>query len=128
MTDVIFCPFIPVLIEAKIVNTLDQLEKIVVRSMPLFVIIAVVAGCSTQLTPEAKKVRQIAATSSSGCSFLGAVSASESLGLDIAGDTESAFNKMRNQVAALGGDAFVLTNSTSSFDSTNVQADAYACG
>ena len=97
------------------------------RGLLFLMTVAMVAGCTTELTPEAQKVRQIAIGASSACSFLGAVSTSEVMGLDIAGDTESAFNKMRNAVASRGGNAFVLTNSTSNYDSTNVQADAYVC-
>lgn len=97
------------------------------RGTRILIIVLMAAGCTTELTPEAQKVRQIAIGASSSCSFLGAISTSEVMGLDIAGDTESAFNKMRNAVASRGGNAFVLTNSTSNFDSTNVQADAYAC-
>ena len=90
-------------------------------------IVALAAGCSTELTPDARLVRQISTDASSLCTFLGPVSASEAFGLDVAGDTESAFNKMRNEVARRGGNAFVLTNSASNLDSTNVLADAYSC-
>lgn len=86
-----------------------------------------IAACTTELTPEAQLVRQIPAETLPRCTFLGPVSGSEAFGLDIAGDAESAFNKMRNAVAARGGNAFVLTNSTSTNDATNVQADAYKC-
>lgn len=85
------------------------------------------ASCSTELTSDALRVRQISAVESSKCKFLGPVSGSEAFGLDIAGDAESAFNKVRNEVAARGGNSFVLTQSTSSDEATNVQADAYNC-
>ncbi|WP_363322726.1 DUF4156 domain-containing protein [uncultured Litoreibacter sp.] len=94
-------------------------------TFPFFIFL--LASCSTELTPGAQLVRQISTAMTSECTFLGPVSGSESLGFDIAGDAESAFNKVRNEVAARGGNAFVLTNSTSSDVATNVQADAYRC-
>ena len=49
------------------------------------------------------------------------------MGIDTGGDADSAFNKVRNAVAAKGGNAFVLSNSVSNGFGTNVQADAYRC-
>lgn len=114
-------------VEPNWLTKLDKSEKMNMRGTLVLMIVAMVTGCSTELTPEAQNVRQIAIGASTSCAFLGAVSTSEAMGLDIAGDTESAFNKMRNAVASRGGNAFVLTNSTSNYDSTNVQADAYDC-
>lgn len=99
--------------------------------MKKFVFIAplvAVAACTTELTEEAMKVRRIPAAIESGCQFLGPVSGSESLGMTIAEDAESSMNQVRNKVAELGGNAFVLTGSNSSYyDGSFVQADAYRC-
>ncbi len=99
----------------------------VIRKLGLVVCALSIASCSTELTSEAMLVRQISTDASAKCSFLGPVSGSEAFGIDVAGDAESAFNKVRNEVAARGGNAFVLTQSTSTDEATNVQADAYIC-
>ncbi len=87
----------------------------------------VLLGCSTPLTPRAQLVRQIPAETVTNCRFLGPVSATEMFGLTSGHDAASALNKVRNEVAARGGNAFVLTNTTSSEAATNAQADAYDC-
>ena len=85
------------------------------------------AGCSTELTPEAQLVRQITPQMTSNCKFLGPVSGTEIMGMTLADDTNSALNKLRNEVANRGGNAFVLTNSASTLDGANAQGDAYSC-
>lgn len=87
----------------------------------------VLAGCSTELTSGGANVRQVSLSAASTCTFLGPVTGSEAFGLDIAGDTQSAFNKMRNSVAERGGNSFVLSSTSSNADITVVQADAYRC-
>ncbi|WP_366866426.1 DUF4156 domain-containing protein [uncultured Roseobacter sp.] len=87
----------------------------------------VLSGCSTELTSGGANVRQVSLSAVSSCTFLGPVTGSEAFGLDIAGDTQSAYNKMRNSVAALGGNSFVLSSTSSNTDITVVQADAYRC-
>ena len=93
---------------------------------PLSVII-VLAGCSTELSQAGKSVRQISLQSANACQFLGPVTGSESMGLDEAMDVTSAYNKVRNAVAQMGGNAFVVSSSSTSSASTVVQADAYKC-
>lgn len=93
---------------------------------PLSVII-VLAGCSTELSQAGKPVRQLSLHSANACQFLGLVTGSESMGLDEAVDVTSAYNKVRNAVAQMGGNAFVVSSSNTSSASTVVQADAYKC-
>ncbi|MEQ5826095.1 DUF4156 domain-containing protein [Sulfitobacter sp. NFXS29] len=85
------------------------------------------AGCSTELSQGGKKVRQISLQTADACQFLGPVTGSEAMGLDEAMDVTSSFNKVRNSVAQLGGNAFVVSSSSTSTASTVVQADAYSC-
>lgn len=86
-----------------------------------------VSACSTELTPQAQLVRQITPQMTDSCQFLGPVSGTELMGLTVADDTDSALNKVRNETAARGGNAFVLSNTTSSLDGSIAQGDAYAC-
>lgn len=86
-----------------------------------------VSGCVTEMTPEANTVRQISPDVATACRFIGPVSGSEMWGLGTAQDVRSALNKLRNEVAAKGGNAFVLGHSSTRDDGTIVQADAYRC-
>ncbi len=87
----------------------------------------ILAACSTELAPDAKLVRQISLAKADTCSFLGPVTGSESMGLDESMDVQSSFNQVRNTVAGLGGNSFVVSSTNTSFASSVVQADAYAC-
>lgn len=97
------------------------------RAIYISFITLAIAGCSTELTSDAQLVRQIPAETKTNCKFRGPVSGIELFGLTTAHDASSALNKVRNQVAARGGNAFVLTSMTSNADGTNAQADAYFC-
>lgn len=88
---------------------------------------AFVSACSTELTTQAVAVRQISLVGAEKCKFLGPVSGSEFFGLTVAGDAQSALNKVRNSVAGIGGNAFVLTQTISNGDGTVSHADAYLC-
>ncbi len=90
-------------------------------------LILVTAACSTELTPAGQQVRQVSIITAENCQFLGAVSRAELLGLTPAQGAGSALNKVRNDVAAKGGNAFVLTTSTTTDDGSFAQADAYLC-
>jgi hypothetical protein len=86
-----------------------------------------VAGCSTDLTSEGAQVRQVSLSAATSCEFLGSVTASESMGMDVAGDVQSSFNKLSNEVAERGGNAFVLSTTNTSGFETVVRGDAYRC-
>lgn len=97
------------------------------RQIIICLAVVAVTGCSTDLTSKAQLVRQIPAETKSKCNFLGPVSAMELFGLSTAHDATSALNKVRNEVANRGGNAFVQNSITSNPDGTSVQADAYFC-
>ena len=84
-------------------------------------------ACSTELTQGGKSVRQISLQSANQCQFLGPVTGSEALGLDVAMDVTSSYNKVRNAVAQMGGNSFVVSSTSTSSELTVVQADAYNC-
>lgn len=84
-------------------------------------------GCSTELVPGAERVRQISPGMTSSCTFIGPVTGSESMGLGIAEDVESAYNKVRNATYQRGGNAFAVSSTSTSSAITVVQADIYAC-
>ena len=84
-------------------------------------------GCASQLTHKGRMVREIQPDWATNCEFLGVLDASEGSGWDVPDDRRGALNGIRNQVATLGGNAFVLSQSTSNLFRTLVQADAYKC-
>jgi hypothetical protein len=112
---------------AKCSQKLRPLRRNTLRQIIVCLAVLVVAGCSTELTSQAQFVRQIPAETKSKCKFLGPVSAMELFGLSTAHDATSALNKVRNEVANRGGNAFVQNSLTSNPDGTSVQADAYLC-
>jgi len=89
--------------------------------------VSLLAACAAELTASGQSVRQISLNKADTCDFLGPVNGSESMGIDEAMDMTSAFNKVRNAAAAMGGNSFVVSSSNTSFASTVVQADVYKC-
>lgn len=85
------------------------------------------AACTTELSQEATKVRRIPAAINSGCSFLGPVSGAEYMGMSISDDAESALNQVRNKVAEMGGNSYVINGSSTTYEGSIYQADAYLC-
>lgn len=86
-----------------------------------------IPACSTDLSSQGFTVRQVSLAAAEKCLFLGPVAGSEYFGWSIAGDAQSALNKVRNTVAQRGGNAFVLTQTVSDIDGTVSHADAYKC-
>ena len=91
------------------------------------VVVLSLSGCAAQLTQQGRMVREVQPDWSTKCEFLGVIDASEGNGWDIADDRRGALNRIRNQVADLGGNAFVVNQSTSNDFRTLIQADAYKC-
>ncbi|WP_377190994.1 DUF4156 domain-containing protein [Ruegeria meonggei] len=98
-----------------------------IRTTMFLISTTALLGCSTELVPGAERVRQISPGMTSSCTFIGPVTGAESMGMDVAGDVESAYNKVRNAAFDRGGNAFVVSSTSSSSDITVVQADIYAC-
>ncbi|WP_367277438.1 DUF4156 domain-containing protein [uncultured Ruegeria sp.] len=97
------------------------------RGLGISVCLVSVAACSAELTPQGQQVRQLSPATVQNCQFLGPVSGTELFGLGTTMDAQSAQNKMRNAVGALSGNAFVLTQTSTSDDGTFVSGDAYRC-
>lgn len=72
-------------------------------------------------------VRKITAGGASKCKFLGVLDSSEGNGFDIVDDKKGALSNLRNQVALMGGNAFVVSEGTSNSLRTWIQAEAYSC-
>jgi len=81
----------------------------------------------TELSSGGSRVRQISPEQKSECRFLGVVEASEGNGSDVQDDRRGAMNKIRNSVAASGGNGFVINDRSTSEVRTFIQVDAYAC-
>ena len=80
-----------------------------------------------ELTEEGRMVRQIKADWATKCEFLGVINASFSSGIDITRDRRGALNDIRNRISQINGNAFVITDISSSKWGTAIQADAYKC-
>ena len=84
------------------------------------------AACGTELSIEGAKVAQRDGEIAN-CKHLGIVEGSESMGMSVADDRRSALNQVRNNVALLGGNAFVINDRFTTGLNTSIQADAYKC-
>jgi len=89
-----------------------------------------VVGCaSIEMTSDARMVRELTLDSGENCKFLGVFDTKITT---ILGDREKvsrhAKNAVRNEVAAMNGDGFMLSSITEGMTGTTVQYDAYDCG
>lgn len=89
--------------------------------------VLVLTGCSTTLTPGGGNVEIVTEARKAQCTSLGIVTGSEMMGNTMAGDAESAMNKVRNRVAAKGGNGMFVISSTSTEAGTTVTAEALKC-
>lgn len=90
---------------------------------PTVVVVAVVAAC-VSLTPDGRMVRNLTRTPTlvqATCTFLGVVESGFK-----AHDQGAALNQVRNAVAELGGDAYVVLAEGSVLE-PRVEAEAYDC-
>lgn len=84
-----------------------------------------VAGCATDLQPDAEKVRPVSAEKKAGCESLGIVVADQQLGPY---KTQNSTNKAINEVARRGGNAiYFIANAPSGIDGVSVTAEALRC-
>ena len=84
-------------------------------------------GCVTRMTAGGAMVREITRSEIALCKFLGVVDGSSSLGNTIGDNQRGALNEVRNKVAGLGGNAFLMLHGFSEVYGTAVQAEAYLC-
>ena len=86
-------------------------------------------GCATGLTRAGSMIRQATDLSvRTGCEFLGTIDASERVGWSYADYRRGAMNTVRNRVAEMGGDTFLVVGSETGSLGAHVQAEAYRCG
>lgn len=101
------------------------------RSVFAIVFASVVSliGCAAGLTRAGSMIRHSTDLSvRTGCEFLGTIDESEKSGWDHADDRRGAMNRVRNRVAELGGDTFLVVSLETDAFGAYVQAEAYRCG
>lgn len=95
----------------------------------VFASVISLVGCAAGLTRAGSMMREATDLSvRTGCEFLGTIHESEKSGWDHADDRRGAMNRVRNRVAALGGDTFLVVSLESDAFGAYVQAEAYRCG
>lgn len=92
-----------------------------------FVMLMAMAACSTDLSTDALQVQQISPDRAAQCQPLGQVKGVEYFGITQVQDAKSAQNKLRNNVAEMGGNAFTLTQASSDEDGAYALGEAYRC-
>ena len=103
------------------------MKRIIFIFVFLLAIGFIFSGCATKLTEQGKMIREIQPDWSTNCKFLGVIDAAEYNGWDIADNRRGAINQIRNQIAEMGGNAFVVSHTTTTELRTVIQADAYEC-
>ena len=84
-------------------------------------------ACETNLSASGSQVRDMTGQDISNCSFIRVVEGSGMLGWSTAGDKRSALNKLRNEVAKAGGNAFIVDTLETNDIQTVVQGEALRC-
>ena len=90
--------------------------------------ILVLYGCTTTLTKEGKDIAPISESNKNECEFISQTIGTDSFGGTLGHRLENAMNDMRNKVASLGGDSYVVTSSESyPIGGATVSAEVYNC-
>lgn len=84
-------------------------------------------ACSTPLSPAGHAVRIIDDKSEYECTFLGVVSAFDTMGATAGHEADNAMNEARNKAAALGANAIKIIHMQTTFQGTTVTAEALHC-
>lgn len=97
--------------------------------LTISLIIITLIGCSqiTQLTQHGRLVRTIHPDWTIKCKFLGVIDAAEYNGWTVVENKKGVLNQIRNKVADLGGDAFIISQNTSDSFGSYIQAEVYVC-
>lgn len=83
------------------------------------------AGCATELAPEAQKIRTVTADQKSSCESLGVATADQQLGPYKA---RNSMNQVLNEIARRGGNAmYLISQQSSGLDGMSVTAEALRC-
>lgn len=97
------------------------------KFLAALVVLGVISGCATALTPAGSVVRVVQNQSDHSCSFIGTVSGANSTGASTAHDTEGAMNQVRNKASEMGGNAIRILNISTTIEVTTVAAEALRC-
>ena len=98
------------------------------QSIITSLMISVIAGCSTTLDEGANFVRKIQPESNTQCKYLGGVTGGGCDGFGPDQQRSNSLHDMRNQVNALGGNAYVVIDQVSGMGScASIVVDAYQC-
>ena len=89
------------------------------------VVLSALAGCATG--GRSGRIREVQSDSVERCKYLGVVEASDRSGWTMSDDQLGAMGAIRRLVAEKGGNAFVLTQGTSSSYAPHLRADVYHC-
>jgi hypothetical protein len=98
------------------------------RVRDLTLVLATAAlGCTAQLTRAGAEVRPVPPEQTYRCTYVGAVEGTGANGPSVADNENVATVDVRNRVAKLGGNAFVITGRSSHAWHSVVRADGYRC-
>ena len=99
------------------------------KKLILIVALALVfTGCASEkLTQKASQVRSISVEQTADCTFVGSASGKMASGWTSGANSLGSLNEVKNQIAEMGGNAYVLTMSHSGDYGSSANADGYHC-
>ncbi|MGB1895091.1 MAG: DUF4156 domain-containing protein, partial [Candidatus Puniceispirillaceae bacterium] len=111
-----------------IISRFKGLENYLMK-LKLLIILSTfsLSACVTELSNQGSMVAEMSGRDIAACSHLGVIDVSEGMTWSVADDRRSALNKLRNEVAMRGGNAFVINDRFTTVYNTSIQADAYKC-
>ncbi|WP_420449566.1 trypsin-like peptidase domain-containing protein [Candidatus Palauibacter sp.] len=95
----------------------------------VFASVVSLIGCATGLTRAGSMIRESTDLSvRNRCEFIGTIDESERMGAGQGDNRRGALNRVRNRVAELGGDTFLIVSLDTDNSGAYVQAEVYGCG
>jgi hypothetical protein len=102
----------------------------ILKSQVILVLALLITGCAAPMSKDGLQVREIQRDGTNSCKFISVVEASGGFIYSSLPEAKrDMLNKLRNEVAQLGGNALVITTSVveKGFSTPFAQADAYKC-
>jgi hypothetical protein len=74
------------------------------------ILILLINGCATKVTPEGRKTRQIDMSWKNSCVYIGSSQTSSALKFGAQGNYETVRNNMKNETASSGGNSYMVND------------------
>ena len=98
------------------------------KKIAIVMAVILLSGCATvEMTSEARMVRELSLDTGNNCQFLGAYDTSITIDYVGGSNRGRVTSHVRNEVASMGGNAFILQSMSEGTFSWSIHYDAYIC-